>query len=147
MSVSLAQFFVATAQSQSQLVLQLVKVVKFPLYVGQLFLQPTPNQRTRQQAVPTQIQQAPDLAELESQTLYAAHEGQRFDIIFAVPPEASLCPRRSRKQTIALIKANRVHAEANLLCDDANLHGLGSFSYATLWSIVQSQAFFWSANL
>jgi len=34
MSVSLLQLFVATAQSQSQLVLQLVKVVKFPLYIG-----------------------------------------------------------------------------------------------------------------
>jgi len=38
MSVPLAQLFIATAQSQFQLVLQFVKVPKFPLNVGQFFL-------------------------------------------------------------------------------------------------------------
>jgi hypothetical protein len=34
MSVSFAQFFVATAECQSEFVLQLVKVAEFLLYVG-----------------------------------------------------------------------------------------------------------------
>src|SRR6266481_5955081 len=129
----------AMSVSQSQLVLQLVKVVKFPLYIGQLFLQSALHRCTRLQAVPSQPQEPSDLAEFESQALYAADEGQRLDIIFAVPPEASLRPRRSRKQTVALVKSNRVNAEADLLCDDADLHYLGSSVEATPWSIVQSQ--------
>src|SRR5437667_11504241 len=139
MSVSLAQLFVATAQSQSQLILQLVKVVKFPLYIGQLFLQSTLHLCTRLQAVPSQPQESSDLTEFESQTLYAADEGQRLYVVFCIPTEASLCPGRSRKQTVALVKANRVHAEPNLLGDDADLHYLGSSVEATPWSIVQSQ--------
>src|SRR6266849_1712572 len=119
--------------------LQLLKVAKFPLYIGQLFLQPALHRRARLQAVPSQIQQAPNLAEFESQALHAADKGQRLYVVFAVSPEASLCPGRSRKQTVALVKANRVHAEANLLCDDADLHYLGSSVEATPWSIVQSQ--------
>jgi len=126
MSVSLAQLLGATAQSQSQLVLQLVKVVKFPLYVGQLFLQPALYRRTSLQAIPSQPQKPSDLTELESQALHAADERQRLDIAFAVPPKASLCPGRSRKQTVTLVKANRVNAEADLLCDDPNLHRLRS---------------------
>jgi len=38
MSVCLAQFFVATTERRSQLVLQLLKVPEFPLYIGELFL-------------------------------------------------------------------------------------------------------------
>jgi len=139
MSVSLAQLFVAVAESQTQFVLQLLKGDKFPLYIGQLFLQPTLHRPTRLQAIPSQPQEPSDLAEFESQALYAAHEGQRLDSVFAVRPEASLCPGRSRKQTVALVKANRVHAEPNLLGDDADLHYLGSSVEATPWSIVQSQ--------
>jgi len=126
MSVSPAQLFVAAAQSQTQFVLQLVKVDKFPLYIGQLFLQPTLHRRTRLQAIPSQPQEASDLAEFESQALYAAYEGQRLEIAFAVRPEASLCPGRSRKLTVALVKPNRIDAEADLLCDDPNLHRLSS---------------------
>jgi hypothetical protein len=66
MSVSLAQFFVATTQSQTQLMLQILKVGKFPLYIDQLFLQLALHRRARLQAIPSQIQQASDLAEFES---------------------------------------------------------------------------------
>src|SRR6266851_2720188 len=126
MSVPLSQLFVATAQSQSQLVLQLVKVLKFPLYVGQLFLQPALHRRTSLQAISSQSQEPSDLTELESQALHATDEGQRLDIAFAVPPEASLCPGRSLKQTVTLVEPNRVDAEADNLCDDPNLHRLRS---------------------
>src|SRR5260370_42207025 len=118
MGSALGRFFFAPAKSQSQLVLRLVKVFMFPLYTGHLFLQPPLHRRTRQQAVPTQIQQAPDLTELESQTLYAAHEGQRFDIIFAVPPAASLCPRRSREAAASLLKHTPIHTEDRLFFDE-----------------------------
>src|SRR6266446_6440755 len=80
MSVPFSQLFVATAQSQSQLVLQLVKVVKFPLYVGQLFLKPALHRRTSLQTIPSQPQEPSDLTQLESQVLHAADEGQRLDI-------------------------------------------------------------------
>ncbi|OLE16942.1 MAG: hypothetical protein AUG83_01135 [Acidobacteria bacterium 13_1_20CM_4_57_11] len=110
MSVSLAQLFVATAQSQSQLMLQLVKVVKFPLYIGQLFLQSALHRCTRLQAVPSQPQESSDLTEFESQTLYAADEGQRLYVVFCIPTEASLCPGRPRKQPFTLIKADRINA-------------------------------------
>src|SRR6266478_4601985 len=140
MSRSFAHLSVATAQGQTQLVLQLVKVSKFPLYVRELFFQSAPHRRTRLQAASPQIQETANLAEFESQALYTADKSQRLDVVFAVSPEASLCPRRPRKQTVALVKANRVNAEPNLLCDDANLHYLGSPVQATPWSIVQSQA-------
>jgi hypothetical protein len=39
-SVSLAHFFVAAAQRQTQFVVELVKVAEFSMYVGQFFLQP-----------------------------------------------------------------------------------------------------------
>src|SRR5260370_9496348 len=71
MSVPLSQLFVATAQSQSQLVLQLVKVLKFPLYVGQLFLQPALHRRTSLQAIPSHPQKPPTPTELEPQALYS----------------------------------------------------------------------------
>jgi len=40
-------------------------------------------------------------------TLYAADEGQRFDVTFTV--------RRSGRQRVALIEMNRVDAESNFL--------------------------------
>jgi hypothetical protein len=141
MSVLLAQLSVATAQSQSQLVLQLVKVVKFPLYIGQLFLQPTLHRRTRLQPIPSQPQEPSDLAEFESQTLYAADKSQRLNVVLAVLTEAPLCSWGARQQGIALVEANRVNAQTDLLRDGADLHGLGSFLDATPWIIVQSQAF------
>jgi hypothetical protein len=75
MSTSLPQLFIATAESQSQLALQLVEVAKFSLYVGQFVLQAALYRRTRLQAIPSQSQESPNLAEFESQTLHAAHEG------------------------------------------------------------------------
>src|SRR6266481_3992803 len=141
MSVSLAQLFVATAQGQSQLVLQLVKVVKFPLYIGQLFLQSALHRCTRLQAVPSQPQEPSDLAEFESQTLYAADKSQRLNVVLVVLTEAPLCSWGARQQGVALVETNRVNAQTDLLRDGADLHGLGSFLDATPWSIVQSQAF------
>src|SRR5216684_2940849 len=140
MSVLLAQLSVATAQSQSQLVLQLVKVVKFPLYIGQLFLQPTLHRRTSLQPIPSQPQEPSDLAEFESQTLYAADKSQRLNVVLVVLTEAPLCSWGARQQGVALVETNRVNAQTDLLRDGADLHGLGSFLDATPWSIVQSQS-------
>jgi len=88
MSGSLAQLSVATAQGQTQLVLQLLKVGKFPLHVGELFFQSAADRCTRLQAVSSQIQETANLTEFESQALYAADKSQRLDVDFAVPPEA-----------------------------------------------------------
>jgi len=107
---------------------------------AELFFQSAANRRTRLQAIPAQIQETSDLAEFESQTLYAADKSQRLDIVFAILAEAPLRPRRPWQQGIALVEANRVNAKPNPLCDESNLHDLGSFLEATPWSIVQSQA-------
>src|SRR6266478_2722006 len=126
MSFSLAQLFVAAAQSQTQFVLQLVKVDKFPLYIGQLFLQPTLHRRTRLQAIPSQSQEPPNLSEFESQALYATDKSQRLNVVLAVLTEAPLCSWGARQQGVALVETNRVNAQTDLLRDGPNLHRLGS---------------------
>src|SRR6266478_3124717 len=127
MSGSLAQLSVATAQGQTQLVLQLLKVGKFPLHVGELFFQSAADRCTRLQAVSSQIQETANLTEFESQTLYAADKSECLHVALGVLTESPLCSRWSWEQGIAFVEANRVNAEANLLRDDANLHYLGSF--------------------
>jgi hypothetical protein len=92
MSVLFPHLSLTTAQSQKKFVFQLVKIREFALYVGQFFLQPSLHRRTRLQAIPSQSQKSADLAELESQALYAADKGQSLDICFGVPPETSLRP-------------------------------------------------------
>jgi hypothetical protein len=139
MSWSLPQLSVATAQRQTQLVLQLLKVGKFPLYVRKLFLQSAAHRCTRLQAVSSQIQETANLAEFESQALYAADKSECLHVALGVSTESTLRSWRSREQCIAFVEPNRVNAETNLLCDDANLHYLGSSVEAAPWSIVQSQ--------
>jgi hypothetical protein len=107
-------------------VLQLLKVGKFPLHIDQLFLQSAAYWRTGLQATPSQIQETSNLAQFESQTLYAADKSKRLDVILAVLTKAPLCSGRPWQQIVALIEPNRVNAEANLPCNDANLHYLGS---------------------
>src|SRR5260370_5509972 len=139
MSGSLAQLSVATAQGQTQFVLQLLKVGKFPLYVGELFFQVAAHRCTRLQAVSSQIQETANLAEFESQALYAADESECLHVALGVSTESTLRSLRSREQGIAFVEPNRVNAETNLLRDDANLHYLCSSVEVTPWSIVQSQ--------
>lgn len=83
MSVSLAQRFVTTTQGQSQFLLQLIQVAKFPLHIGQLFFQSALDGPTGLQAIPPQSQESSDLAELEPQALHAANKGQGLHIVFA----------------------------------------------------------------
>jgi len=52
----LAKLIFATAQRQSQFVLQLVKVDKFLLNIAQLFLQPAPHRSAWLQAIPSEAQ-------------------------------------------------------------------------------------------
>jgi hypothetical protein len=139
MSLSVPQLFIATAESQAQLVLQFVEVAKFSLYVNQFLLQAALYRRTRLQAIPSQPQEPPNLAEFESQTLYAADKGERLNVLVSVLTEATLCSWGSRQQGVALVKPNRVNAKTDPFRDDANLHCVGSFLEATPWSIVQSQ--------
>jgi hypothetical protein len=72
-------------------------VGKFLPHVSQFFLQFAPYRRTRLQATSSQIQQTSNLAELKSQTLYAAYEPQCFQVGFTVLAEAAFRPwgRRS----------------------------------------------------
>jgi len=121
-------------------VLQLVKVGKFPLHIRELFFQSAAHRRTRLQSIPSQPQKRPDLTEFESQALYTANKSESLHVALSVLTESTLRSCGSREQCIAFVESNRVNAEADLLCDDANLHSLGSFLEATPWSIVQSQA-------
>ncbi|MGA7626202.1 MAG: hypothetical protein WCA91_21765 [Candidatus Acidiferrales bacterium] len=124
--MSLAQLFVAAAQSQAQLVLQFLKVAKFPLHIGKLFLQTALHRSARLQAIPSQPQKPPDLGQFESEALHAAHEGQGFYVVLAVSSEATFGSWRFWQQAVALVEPNRVNAEPDLFCDDANLHGRNS---------------------
>src|SRR5260370_12163351 len=117
MSRSLAHLFVASAQSYSQLVPQLLQVGKFPLYINQLFFQSAAHRCTRLQAVSPQTQETANLAEFESQTLYPPDKSQRFDIIFLILAEASLRPWRPREQGIALVAAHRLNPPPHLFSD------------------------------
>jgi hypothetical protein len=127
MSTSFAQLSVATAQGQTQLVLQLVKVGKLPLYVRELFFQSAAHRCTRLQAPSSQIHEPANLPEFESQALYAADKSKCLYVAFNILAESTLRSWRSREQCIAFVKANRVNAEADLFRDDANLHGLAPF--------------------
>src|SRR5260370_41332801 len=108
MSRSLPKLSVATAQGQTQLVLQLLKPGKFPLYIGQLFFQSKAHRRTRPQARSSPPQETTDLAEFESQALYAADNCQRFDLGFPIVAEAALRPCRRARHRGALVITNRV---------------------------------------
>ena len=96
MSVCLAQFFVATTERRSQLVLQLLKVPEFPLYIGELFLKAALDRCTGLQAIPSQFQQASNLAECESQPLHTTNKGNSFDVGVSISAETALRSRRTR---------------------------------------------------
>jgi len=53
MSGRLAQLFVAATQSQTQLMLELLKVGKFPANINQFFFQASAHWRARLQASPS----------------------------------------------------------------------------------------------
>jgi len=61
-----------TPQGHAQLVFQLLKVRKFPLYINQFFFQSAAHRRTRLQAASSQTQETAYLREFESQALDAA---------------------------------------------------------------------------
>src|SRR5260370_962878 len=97
MSGSLAQLFVATAQGQTQLVLKLVEVGKFPLHIREVFFQSAAHRRTRLQPIPSQPQKRSNLAEFESQALHAADKSERVHVAFGVSTEATLRSLPSRR--------------------------------------------------
>src|SRR5712664_3867281 len=98
-----------------------MKVGKFPLYVGQLFLQSALNRCTSLHAVPSQPQEPSYLAELESQALHAADKSECLHVAFGVSTESTLRSWRSREQRIAFVEPNRVNADTDLFRNGANL--------------------------
>jgi hypothetical protein len=97
----LAKFLVTAAQSRTQFALQLLQICQLLPNIRQLRLQAPPHRRTRLHSASAQIQKAPDFAELESQTLYATDEGQRFDITVDVLAKASRRPGRLGQQSMS----------------------------------------------
>src|SRR5260370_36152750 len=122
MSGSLAQLSVATAQGQTQLVLQLLKVGKFPLYIRELFFQLAAHRCTRLQAGSSQIQATANLAEFESQTLDSADKSEGFHVAFSGLTESTLSSWRAREQVLAFVEPNRVNAQTDLFRNGASLH-------------------------
>jgi len=55
--------------------LKFLEISKLPSHIDELCLQSTPHGRAWLQTASPQIQQTPNLAELESQALYPAYEG------------------------------------------------------------------------
>src|SRR5713226_2017339 len=106
--------------------LELLEVSTLSLHIEEFFFQSATHGRARFQAGASQIQETSDLAEFESETLHATDKSQRLDVALAVLAEAPLRPRGLAQQGAALVEPNRINAEPNLFCDDANLHRLGS---------------------
>jgi hypothetical protein len=94
-------------------VLQLVKVVKFPPHVRELFFQSATHRRARLQTVTSQIQESANLAKFEPEALYAADKSEYLHVGFCVWTESALGSWRSREQSIAFVESNRINAEAN----------------------------------
>src|SRR5260370_36360619 len=84
--------------------LKLLKISKLPSHIDELCLQSTPHSCAWLQATSPQIQQTPNLAELESQALYPAYEGECFNVALVVQAEASLRSWRAWAPRIALVE-------------------------------------------
>lgn len=121
MSPSHAKFSIAASQSQTQLALQLMKVVKFSSYVRQLFLQTAAHRGAWLQPPLSKFQKPADLARRESETLHTADESQRLDVAFPVLTEAASRPGRTGEQSAALVEPDRVGRHANSLRNRANV--------------------------
>jgi hypothetical protein len=93
MCILFAQFFVATTQRQAQIALQLLQAIELLPHISQLRLQMTAHRRARLHPTSAQTQKAPNFAEFESQSLYAADKRQRFDVTFPILAKSPLCPR------------------------------------------------------
>jgi hypothetical protein len=108
-----------------------LKVVEFPLNVGQLVLQSSLDWRTWLNATPSQIQKPTDFAKTKSQVLHLTNECERFDITFTVLTEAALSSRWFPQKSFSLIEPNCIDREMSLSCDDTNLHRVGSLLEVT----------------
>jgi hypothetical protein len=75
MATLLSQLFITTLQSRTQLMLKFLEISKLLPDIDELCLQSTPHGRAWLQTASPQIQQTPNLAELESQALNPAYEG------------------------------------------------------------------------
>jgi hypothetical protein len=118
-----AQLFVATAQRQAELALELSEVFALLFHIHELCQETPAHRRARLEAIAPQAQEAPNFAEFESQALHPAYESQGLNVVFVVLAEASEGSGGSRQQGIAFVEANRVDAHADFLGDEANLHG------------------------
>src|SRR5260370_28108672 len=105
-----------------------MKISEFALYIDQLCMESATNGSAGLHASPSQIQEAPDLAEFESQALDAHDKSESLYVVLRVLSEAPLCPRRTREQTVPLVEAYRVNTEGDSFRNGANLHLFGSFS-------------------
>jgi hypothetical protein len=87
-----------------------MKVGKSPPYVNQFLLKPALDRRTGLQAIPSQLQEASNLTELEPKALNSSNESQCLDVAFTVLTKPSLRSRCPWQQRVALIEADRVNA-------------------------------------
>ncbi|HLZ90913.1 MAG TPA: hypothetical protein VKQ28_04295 [Candidatus Acidoferrum sp.] len=124
MRISFAQFFLTTAQSQTQFVLEFLEVGQFVPNVGEFRLQAKADQRARLHPASAKTQEPPDFAQFETQTLYPPNERKRLELALAVLSKPSRRPGSPGQQRVAFIEANGVNAEPDLFGYDADLHGM-----------------------
>jgi hypothetical protein len=89
MCTSFAQLPIAAPQSQTQFLLQLLKVGQFPLNVTQLLFQSAAHRRARLQATSPQPREVANLFEREPQALHPPDERQRLNVGFCVFAEST----------------------------------------------------------
>jgi hypothetical protein len=74
-----------------------MKISEFASYIDQLCMESATNGSAGLHASPSQIHEAPDLAEFESQALDAPDKSESLYVVLRVLSEAPLCPRRTRE--------------------------------------------------
>jgi len=121
------ELLLAGAQGRLQFVLQYLEVAKLSPDLNEFFLQAKTHRGTGLQAVSTEREKLANFPERKPQALRLANESQSFHVRIGVLPEATCGSRRTRKQSGALVKANGIRGETNLLCYTTNMHWSGSY--------------------
>ena len=88
----------------------------------QFFLQTMTDRGAGLQFTAAKLQKLPHFPEGEAECLDLPNERQSFQISVAVFAKSALASWWSRKQTIALVEADRIGGETALLCYVADVH-------------------------
>jgi Chromate transporter len=146
MTISSLQLAIALSQVQRQFTLKAYQLSNLWPYLFEFHLQQISDLVASLAVMFTQVQKLADLTKGETQALHLPDEGQSIHISVRIKTEAAHGPRRLRKQSAPLVKANGIHGECRQLRHFTNLHraccsdnGMRHTHKDTLWTTVQSQ--------